>query len=157
MKLSARRTAAMIPLGGLVAASGFLLLPLMRPPRHEPLGGIAAITFGVLLMGFLISRAGDKRLQRGIIREQWSQTEMDALRGLVISPRFAAVQCVLVLAFAISILTTARSRPYGWAIFMLIQSLNYLRIQLQTTSPAMPYQTTWSGLQPLHSQHWGQR
>jgi hypothetical protein len=159
MNLSARQTAAIIPLGAIVSGSGFFLMPLLRPPHTAPTALIVVITFGLLILGFLISHAGGNRLQAGIIQERWPNIEMDALRGLVASGWFMALHFglfALLVTFVVCARPYPQFRSFSWSCFMLVQSLTLLRSLLRNESKSTALEPKWSALQPLHSHHWGE-
>ena len=163
-QLSAAQLAALCGLGGLIAAAGFLLeIPAHAAKAHHPCTTYWLWTASVVtlvIVGFALALRANSSLQNGIAAARWNDQEIESLRALLNSrPSNFLNIALLALMFAFLALSLASEhqlRSIFWALFVLSQTLTWLR-NTTLRQPSNPqHQPTWSNLSPLRSDHWGQ-
>jgi len=152
LHLSAKQTAAIIPIGGLISAAGLFSILFIRRP-HSIVALIA--TFGFLIAGFLISWRANESLQAGIRQDRWPPAEVEQLRTFAKSRTLTVVH--LALAFGVFANLSSHLRPWGWSCFVLAQAIFIFRNGFREQSMPSTYQPPWTNITPLNSDHWGQR
>jgi hypothetical protein len=159
-KLSAKQMAAVSGLGGLIAASGFLLPSArhMSPPKaYYPIWLWTVLMFGFLLVGFGISLLAESKLKEGIGNERWSQDEVVSLRAVLESPWWGGLAIACLAASCVIFAAFYAHRNVGYALMLAGQSISRLGIALRRPRDVQPGGTVWQSLSPIRSEHWGER
>jgi hypothetical protein len=157
-QLSAAQLAALCGLGGVIAASSFFVLfnpwtvPHHRPPHFTPLLILWLI---LILIGGVIAFRSASSLESGIANERWPEAEIDSLRTLNRSRTANVITFALLIGFVALAFPSARFRPLGWSLLLLLQTLNFLRAHIPP-KPTPPRDSPWTNLSPIRSEHWGQ-
>jgi len=164
LHLSAKQTAGLCVLGGLVAAVGFLLETLARATSvHHPHSNASYLWIAAVLttdvLGIILALYAYSSLENGIVTARWSDQEIESLRAIVNSRPFnflnIALLALMVASLVMGVLSPHRY-PIFWAIFILSQSINWMRNAIRRQASNANPQPKWSNLSPLTSDHWGQ-
>jgi hypothetical protein len=161
--LSAAQTAGLCLLGGLLAALGFLLgLPEHATRFFHPHGApatlwavtlLATVILGIGLSLFAISSLGN-----GIAAARWSDQEISTLRSRLTSRPSNLLYLALLALMVVFLVLSIRSShlyPVYWALFILTQTVIWLRNTLRRQASRPTHDSTWSSIAPLQSDHWG--
>jgi hypothetical protein len=164
LNLSAKQTAALCILGGLIAAGGFLVgIPVHTTSLHHPhstssLLWVASV-FTTVVLGITLSLFANSSLENGIVAARWSDQEIESLRTLLNSRPSNILNITLValvVAFVVMAIPSPHLYPIFWACFILSQSFSWMRNTVRRQASSTNRQPTWSNLAPLRSDHWGQ-
>jgi hypothetical protein len=164
-RLSAKQMAAVSGLGGVLAASGFLL-PSPRyvatPHPYYPLWVWATLMFGFLVGGTAVSLVADAKLKEGIGNERWSGDEVDSLRALMGSPLWNLLVGALLLGSLLGMifLFPAPHHRFGGVTYaLMIAGQTVARLTWVGRKPPVdgPRGPVWQGFSPIRSEHWGER
>src|ERR1700677_202557 len=163
LNLSAKQTAGLCVLGGLIAAGGFLTeIPAHAISVHHSHGsstyfGVAAVVTTVVL-GIALALFANSSLENGIAAARWNDQEIESLRAILNSrpSNFLniALLALMVASLVIGILSPHRY-PIFWAFFILSQSINWMRNATRRKASSPTHEPSWSNLSPLRSNHWG--
>jgi E3 ubiquitin-protein ligase DOA10 len=161
-RLTIAQTACISGLGGLLSASGFLLLMLLRKPLRSgdtSVEWFAGVGFIVLLIGGLVlSLWAESSINNGIAAARWPEDRIEALRRILRSPWSVALSVVVLVVFLVCCFVV-HQRGIGWMVFLLGQTLSRLAIAVRV--PAGPRDdnplTKWRTWSSIRSDHWGQR
>lgn len=161
-RLTIAQMACLSGLGGLLSASSFLLLMLLRTPLHAGNTSIewfAGTGFLALLIGGLVlSLRAESSINNGIAAERWPEDRVNALRRILQSPWSVAVSVLVVIVF-VACNFILHQRGIGWMAFLLGQNLSRLAIAVR--APAGPRDdnplSQWRTGSRIHSSHWGER
>jgi len=163
-RLTIAQTAALSGLGGLISASAFLLLMLLRKPLHtgntsvEWLAGIGFIA--LLIGGLALSIRTESAINNGIAASRWPEDRIAALRRILQSPWSVAASAAVVVVFIVCSFVV-HQRGIAWMVFLLGQNLSRLAIAVR--EPQEPgsdrhnHLGGWRKWSPLRSTHWGER
>ncbi len=155
--LSAAQLAALSIVGGLIAAVSFFAtfnsstLPHHRPPHFTAL---LALQLVLLLAGGFIAFRSANSLESGIANERWPEAEVDALRKMSRSSIANIVSFALIIGFILLSIVFHQFSPAGWALYVLVIALNFLRAKL-ARKPGPARESKWANLSPIRSEHWG--
>lgn len=164
LNLSAKQTAGLCVLGGLIAAVGFLFgIPEHAAHAHHPHSALLYLWIAALLMtvvlGIALSLFANSSLENGIVAARWSDDEIESLRTLLNSRPSNLLNIALLALMVASLVMGILSPhlyPIFWAIFILSQSINWMRNATRRQASNANPQPTWNNLAPLRSDHWGQ-
>ena len=155
---SAAQLAALSVLGGFIAAGSFFVLsnPWIAP-HHTPLHFSALVLLQLFLLlagGFIAFRAATN-LESGIANQRWPEAQIDALRKISRSPLANIITVAFIIGFVLLAIIFSRFKPAGWALYVLLITLNFLRAKL-ARKPGPARESSWANLSPIRSEHWGQ-
>lgn len=164
LHLSAKQTAGLCVLGGLIASLGSLIeisanATSMHPQHSAPASLWAIAPFTTAVLGILLALYAHSSLENGIAAARWNDQEIESLRDILNSPLakflYIALLALMVASLILDFLSPHRS-PAFWAIFILCQSFIWMRnaTRHQTSNPN--HEPTWNNLSPIRSDHWGQ-
>jgi uncharacterized membrane protein len=159
LNLSPRQTIALSIFGALIAAAGLDLPIPHRNVREIPLW-LGITLFSLIITGFAISFYANSDLESGLLNERWPEDEITSTRAFLSSPVFTAVTVLCLLVSFILMLVARSTRPGGWALLILGQSLQRLQTAARPPRPNRPTSTftpSWQNFSPIHSDHWGER
>jgi hypothetical protein len=160
--LSIAQMACLSILGGLLSASSFLLLILLRSQhtRDTLLTNIGCgVSFFVLLLGGLaLSLSAESTINNGIAAERWPEDRVESLRRILRSPWSVAASVLVLILFVVCNLFL-RHTGIGWMVFLFGQTLWRLTIAVRPpTKPRDPNPLTqWRTWSRINSSHWGER
>jgi hypothetical protein len=166
LHLSANQTAAVACIGGIVAASAYLIeFPMSAARAHGHHGAFwpwAVIMFTLLIGGGAIALLACLDLESGVAAQRWSDSDIDRLRALFNSRLFKALGIGLFIgAVALFIvphtIPSMHNSPSGWSLYFLGLILLQLRNATRLKPESAERQPTWESLRPLQSSHWGER
>jgi hypothetical protein len=147
--LSAAQLAAVSGLGGLIAASSFLVLdnPWIGPTHHtRHFSALFSLGLVMLVAGGVLALRSATNLESGIANERWPEAQIDSLRKLSRSRAATILTFALLIGFAALSLFTQRFSPIGWSLFLLSITLNALRTHIP------PFTRRTEMVQPLPDQ-----
>jgi Ca2+/H+ antiporter len=162
-QLSAAQTAGLCLLGGLLAALGFLLGIPKHPTRFFHSHGAPATLWALTLMatvalGIGLSLFANSSLGNGIAAARWSDQEIASLRSRLNSRPSNVLYVALVALMVVFLVLSIRSShlyPVYWALFILTQTVIWLRNTLRRQASRPTHESNWSNIAPLQSDHWG--
>ena len=149
------RLLALACLGGVISVIGFYAVG----KSHDSLPFL--LVYAVLVLGgmFLIYWA-PYHLREGIRNERWPAEQTAPLRRIVEHAAWTAAIFVLVIAMLLALaLQRHHNKTYFWPVFLLLQTMTQLSgaFRAPRPRPDSPNHVDWATVQPLHSDHWGER
>jgi hypothetical protein len=107
----------------------------------------------------LISRSIIRKLHSRLsAAARWSDQEIASLRSRLNSRPSNVLYVALVALMVVFLVLSIRSShlyPVYWALFILTQTVIWLRNTLRRQASRPTHESNWSNIAPLQSDHWG--
>ena len=150
------RLTAVIVVGCLLAASGFLGISSHHVPHSLPLRSACLVA---IIIGMVGLYWGSSTLRNDVQNERWTTETIEPFRAVTQHLAWRLVMLLLVTLMFLSLLSRSNQHQYFWIVFLVLQMQTQLGNAFNQPLPQLDPGTriAWLEGAPLHSDHWGQR
>jgi hypothetical protein len=125
---------------------------------------ILFVSFALMAWGVVVGLLAQKRLKSGIDNEVWNEDELKALRLWINRPRVTTIVLIIWIACGAACLAgwLFRGSGHSSVLFILffnslyVPAMTFANVKMLLSPPLKRYGVDWSGMKPIHSEHWGE-